>query len=162
VVAALIGFAGAAIAILGRGGSGGSGGGFQIGYLLALASAFVWSSYSLLTRRLPHFPTAAVGGFAAASGLLSLGCHVALEPAIALTASDALLIAALGLGPLGGAFFLWDAAIKQGDTRRIGLLAFATPILSTVLLLVSTGQPLLWNVAVAAVLVVGAAIWGSR
>ena len=103
-----------------------------------------------------------MGGFAAASGLLSLGCHVALEPAIALTASDALLIAALGLGPLGGAFFLWDAAIKQGDTRRIGLLAFATPILSTVLLLVSTGQPLLWNVAVAAVLVVGAAIWGSR
>jgi drug/metabolite transporter (DMT)-like permease len=63
VAAALIGFAGAAIAILGRGGSGETGSGFQIGYLLALASAFVWSSYSLLTRRLPHFPTAAVGGF---------------------------------------------------------------------------------------------------
>jgi drug/metabolite transporter (DMT)-like permease len=72
VAAALIGFAGAAIAILGRGGAGETGSGFQIGYLLALASAFVWSSYSLLTRRLPHFPTAAVGGFAAASGLLSL------------------------------------------------------------------------------------------
>ncbi len=70
--------------------------------------------------------------------------------------------AALGLGPLGGAFFLWDAAIKRGDPRRIGLLAFATPILSTVLLLVTTGQPLQWNVAVAAVLVVGAAAWGSR
>ena len=53
-------------------------------------------------------------------------------------------------------------AIKLGDTRRIGLLAFATPILSTVLLLVTTGQPLQWNVAVAAVLVVGAAMWGSR
>jgi hypothetical protein len=38
---------------------------------------------------------------------------------------------------------------------------FATPILSTVLLLVTTGQPLQWNVAVAAVLVVGAALWGS-
>ena len=62
----------------------------------------------------------------------------------------------------GGAFFLWDAAIKRGDPRRIGLLAFATPILSTVLLLVTTGQPLQWNVAVAAVLVVGAAAWGSR
>ena len=72
------------------------------------------------------------------------------------------LIGVLGLGPLGGAFFLWDAAIKQGDTRRIGLLAFATPILSTVLLLVTTGQPLQWNVAVAAILVVGAAFWGSR
>ena len=162
VAAALIGFGGAAIAILGRGSADASGAGFHLGYLLALGSAFVWSSYSLLTRRLPHFPTAAVGGFAAASGLLSLACHAALEPPVALTGGDWLLVAALGLGPLGGAFFLWDAAIKRGDPRRIGLLAFATPILSTVLLLVTTGQPLQWNVAVAAVLVVGAAIWGCR
>lgn len=162
VVAALIGFAGAAIAILGRGSAVSDGGGFQSGYVIALASAFVWASYSLLTRRLPTFPTAAVGGFAAASGGLSLLCHALLEPSTALTTQDMAWIAVLGLGPLGGAFFLWDAAIKLGDTRRIGLLAFATPILSTVLLLLTTGQPLQWNVAVAAALVVGAAWWGSR
>lgn len=164
VVAALIGFAGAAIAILGRASATGGAvsGGFHSGYVIALASAFVWASYSLMTRRLPSFPTAAVGGFAAASGLLSLLCHALLGPSIALTQHDILLIAVLGLGPLGGAFFLWDAAIKVGDTRRIGLLAFATPILSTVMLLITTGQPLQWNVAVAAILVVGAAFWGSR
>ncbi len=162
VVAALIGFCGAAIAILGRGGPAFAGDGFHSGYVIALASAFVWASYSLLTRRLPAFPTAAVGGFAAASGLLSLACHTLLEPSVVLTPQDMILIAVLGLGPLGGAFFLWDAAIKLGDTRRIGLLAFATPILSTVLLLITTGQPLQWNVALAAVMVVGAAFWGSR
>jgi len=162
VVAALVGFAGAAIAILGRGGAVAAGGGFQAGYVMALASAFVWASYSLLTRRLPAFPTAAVGGFAAASGLLSLLCHALLEPSIVLSSQDMLLIAVLGLGPLGGAFFLWDAALKTGDVRRIGLLAFATPISSTVLLLITTGQPLQWNVAIAATLVVGAALWGSR
>jgi drug/metabolite transporter (DMT)-like permease len=168
VVAALIGFAGAAIAILGRGGAvsaaatTNSAGGFHSGYLIALASAFVWASYSLLTRRLPRFPTAAVGGFALASGLLSLLCHALLEPSTRMDGQDWLLVTVLGLGPLGGAFFLWDAALKIGDTRRIGLLAFATPILSTVLLLLTTGQPLQWNVAVAATLVVGAAFWGSR
>jgi drug/metabolite transporter (DMT)-like permease len=162
IVAALIGFAGAAIAIVGRGGSAEAGVGFQSGYLLAFASAFVWASYSLLTRRLPSFPTAAVGGFAAASGILSLACHVGLEPAVALSPHDLLLIALLGLGPLGGAFFLWDAAIKLGDTRRIGLLAFATPILSTVVLLITTGQALQWNIAIAAAMVVGAAVWGNR
>ena len=162
VVAALIGFCGAAVAILGRGGSGFGADGFHAGYAIALTSAFVWASYSLLTRRLPTFPTAAVGGFAAASGVLSLVCHALLEPATALSMQDWLLIGILGLGPLGGAFFLWDAAIKQGDPRRIGLLAFATPILSTVMLLITTGQPLQWNVAIAAVLVVGAAFWGSR
>ena len=162
VVAALIGFSGAAIAILGRGDAPFALDGFHSGYGLALVSAFVWASYSLLTRRLPAFPTAAVGGFAAASGLLSLLCHAWLEPSIALNTHDLVLIAILGLGPLGGAFFLWDAAIKQGDTQRIGLLAFATPILSTVLLLITTGQALQWNVAIAATLVVGAAFWGSR
>lgn len=164
VGAALVGFAGAAIAILGRASPEGSAavGGFQWGYLIALASAFVWASYSLLTRRLPTFPTAAVGSFAAVSGLLALACHAWLEPAVALSGTDWALILLLGLGPLGGAFFLWDAAIKTGDTRRIGLLAFATPILSTALLLLTTGQPLQWNIAVAAVLVVGAAAWGSR
>lgn len=163
VIAALLGFAGAAIAILGRGGEASSAGsGFQSGYLLALASAFVWASYSLLTRRVPAFPTAAVGSFALVSGLLSLACHALLEPATALSAGDIALIALLGLGPLGGAFFLWDAAIKCGDPRRIGLLAFITPLLSTALLLLSTGQALRWNIALAAALVVGAAAWGSR
>ncbi len=162
IVAALIGFTGAAIAILGRGGHSDVAVEFHSGYVIALASAFVWASYSLLTRRLPAFPTAAVGGFAAASGVLSLVCHALMEPAVALSTQDLVLIAILGLGPLGGAFFLWDAAIKLGDTRRIGLLAFATPILSTVMLLLTTGQALQWNVAVAAALVVGAAWLGSR
>ena len=53
VAAALLGFAGAVLAILGRGSGSGSGGGvwqggFAWGYLPALASAFVWASYSLI------------------------------------------------------------------------------------------------------------------
>jgi len=168
ILAALAGFTGAAIAIVGRGDTGlawsgaGSGAGFHSGYLLAAAGALVWSCYSLMTRRLPRFPTAAVGGFAAASGLLALLCHVLLEPAVTLSVRDSVLLAVLGLGPLGGAFYLWDAALKRGEPRRIGLLAFATPILSTVLLLLSTGQGLHWNVGLAALLVVGGALWGSR
>jgi drug/metabolite transporter (DMT)-like permease len=160
VVAALIGFAGAIVAITGQGGGAFAQVQFHSGYLMALASAFVWASYSLMTRRLPHFSTVAVGGFATVSGLLSLLCHVALEPAVTLGLQDGLLLLVLGLGPLGGAFYLWDAALKQGDPRRIGLLAFITPILSTLLLLLSTNQPLRWNIAMAAVLVVGAALWG--
>ncbi len=160
--AGLLGFLGAAIAILGRGALWQPVEEFHSGYLMALASAFVWSSYSLMTRRLPAFPTSAVGGFAAVSGVLALICHLALEPTTVLATEDMPLIALLGLGPLGGAFFLWDAAIKLGDTTRIGLLAFATPILSTVLLLITTGQPMEWHIVVAAILVVFAAYWGSR
>jgi drug/metabolite transporter (DMT)-like permease len=160
--AALLGFAGAALAIVSRGGLGDGAGSGRIGYLLALGSAIVWASYSLLTQRVARFPTAAVGAFAAASGALALACHWAFEPSTPLTMRDGLLIAALGLGPLGGAFFLWDAALKCGDARRIGLLAFLTPLLSTAVLLALRGEAPSPALLVALACVVGAAAWGAR
>jgi drug/metabolite transporter (DMT)-like permease len=165
VAAALLGFAGAALAILG-GSSGGQGvqgsGGFACGYVPALASAFVWASYSLLTQRIPPFPSAAIGLFGLVSGVLSLLCHAALEPAVTLSATDWGLIAAMGLGPLGAAFYLWDAALKRGDARQIGVLSFLTPLLSTLALLWVRHEMPSPSVALAAAMIIGAAILGSR
>jgi drug/metabolite transporter (DMT)-like permease len=159
VIAACVGFAGAALAIAGGRDVSGS---FAWGYIPAAGSAFIWASYSLLTKRVPHFPTAAIGSFAAASGLLSLLCHWLLEPRVALSTQDWLLLAVMGLGPLGAAFFLWDAALKRGDARHIGLLSFITPLASTLILLLVRGQMPTWHVLVAAVLIIGAAVLGSR
>jgi drug/metabolite transporter (DMT)-like permease len=158
-VAAVAGFAGAAIAILGRGGAGG---GWSWGYLPALGSAFIWASYSLLTRRVGAFPTAAIGLFGVVSGLLSLLCHWALEPAALLQPRDWVLIAIMGLGPLGAAFFLWDKALKGGDARHIGILSYLTPLASTVLLMIVSARPLNWSIALAAALIIGAAVVGTR
>ncbi len=160
VLAALIGFAGAALAILGRGGSGEAV--WAWGYIPALASAFIWASYSLLTKRVTAFPTAAIGSFALVSGVLSLVCHAALEPAVALSGRDWALIALLGLGPLGGAFFLWDAALKRGDARQIGVLSFLTPLLSTLTLLATRGEWPNASVVIAAVMIIGAAVMATR
>ncbi len=161
VAAALIGFAGAALAILGRGGDGAEAV-WAWGYLPALGSAFIWASYSLLTKRVRAFPTSAIGGFALASGLLSLACHAVLEPSVALSAQDWGLIVLLGLGPLGGAFFLWDAALKRGDARQIGVLSFLTPLLSTLTLLALRGEAPSLSVGVAAVMIIGAAVLATR
>jgi drug/metabolite transporter (DMT)-like permease len=159
VFAALLGFAGAALAILGGSTSGpGTGGWWAWGYLPALASAFIWASYSLLTKRVKAFPTAAIGTFALISGLLALLSHAWLEPAVALSAKDWALIVLLGLGPLGGSFFLWDAALKRGDARQIGVLSFLTPLLSTVVLLLVQGERPTLSVALAAVMIVTAAV----
>lgn len=165
VVAALVGFAGAALAILGAAGGAdavASASGFAWGYVPAGASAFVWASYSLLTQRVAPFPTASIGVFGLASGLLSLLCHVLLEPVMALSRGDLLLIALLGLGPLGGAFYLWDAALKRGDARQIGLLSFLTPLLSTLALLWLRAEWPSASIVLAAALIVGAAWLGSR
>jgi drug/metabolite transporter (DMT)-like permease len=163
IAAALLGFAGAALVILGDpAGAGQQAGGWSWGYLLALLSALVWASYSLLTRRVPHFPTAAIGGFALLSGLLSLLCHALLEPAVALTGRDMLLIGALGLGPMGAAFFLWDMALKRGDTRQIGILSYLTPLASTGMLVLVGDRAFTWNIGLAALMIVGAALLGTR
>ena len=162
VVAALLGFAGAAVAILGAGSPSAASGGGCWGSLLALASALIWASYSLLTQRVKPVPTAAIGLFGLVSGLLSLLCHWALEPAAALSGRDWLLLAMMGLGPLGGAFFLWDQALKRGDARQIGILSYLTPLGSTALLLLVSGQPLSWSIGLAAVMILAAAVLGTR
>ncbi len=159
IAAALLGFAGAALAIVG---GRDLQGGFAWGYLPALASAFVWSSYSLLTRRVPPFPSAAIGLFGLVSGVLSLLCHALLETPVDLSAHDWTLLAAMGLGPLGGAFYLWDAALKRGDARQIGVLSFITPLLSTLALLWLRGEWPSLSVVLAAALIIGAAVLGSR
>jgi drug/metabolite transporter (DMT)-like permease len=161
VLAALSGFAGAVLAIT----SGGSGFGFssiEVGYFFALAAAVIWATYSLATTKVPRFPTPAIGLFALVSGVLAIGAHFLFEPAASISTADWLLLLVLGVGPLGGAFYLWDAALKIGDPRRIGLLAFLTPLLSTALLVVVSGNSLSWQLLVATGLIVGGALLGPR
>ena len=170
VLAALLGFGGAVIAILGGRDATGTGAVFDarvvLGYALALGSALIWANFSLQTKRLAQagrgFPTAAIGLFGLVAGGLSLLCHWALEPATTVSLRDASLLAVMGLGPMGAAFFLWDKALKLGDPRHVGLLSYFTPLASTVLLMVVSGRALTWSVALAAVLIVAAALIGTR
>jgi len=161
LVAGLLGFAGAAAAILGARVGATAVAGYW-GFLPALASAFVWASYSLWTKRVAAFPTSAIGLFGLVSGLLSLACHALLEPSVTLSGRDWLLLVLCGLGPLGAAFFVWDMALKRGDARQIGILSYITPLGSTALLLLVTGRPLTWTIVLAAWLIISAAIMGTR
>jgi drug/metabolite transporter (DMT)-like permease len=131
-LAALLGLAGAALLI--AGGSKTLGGGEALGYAFAAISAFIWSTYSLMSRRMRHFPTAYVAWFCLVSGAAALTCHFAFEPAYWPSSSEWPFLLALGLGPMGVAFYLWDRAMKRGDPRAIGNLAYLTPLLSTLAL----------------------------
>jgi drug/metabolite transporter (DMT)-like permease len=77
-------------------------------------------------------------------------------------ARDWMLLVVMGLGPLGAAFFLWDRALKLGDARQIGVLSYLTPLASTGLLLLVTGRGWTWSIALAAALIVGGAVLGTR
>jgi drug/metabolite transporter (DMT)-like permease len=135
---AALGLAGVAALFAGRGELGFATGALP-GYAAALAAAFVWAGYSVLSARVGTVPTDAVAGFCLATAAFSLACHRAVEatiwPVDAVQWSAVLL---LGLGPVGAAFYLWDIGCKRGDVRLLGVAAYAAPVLST-LILVAAG-----------------------
>ncbi|MDN3578883.1 EamA family transporter [Chitinimonas viridis] len=161
VLGGLLGLSGCVLIVLGKGVVS-LGSQHLLGYVLAAIAAVMWATYSLLTQRVPPFPTGAVGGFCMASGLLSLLAHAALEPAYRIGATEWAWLGLLGLGPMGAAFFLWDAALKRGDARAIGTLAYLTPLLSTGLLAAFGGGQFGWQAAVALCLILAGAWLGNR
>lgn len=123
------------------------------GFLLALAAALTWAGYSVTSRRFSQVPTEAVSGFCLGAALLAGLAHAVFEVTILPDARQGLAALLLGLGPVGAAFFLWDAGMKRGDPRLLGTLAYAVPVVSTLLLLLAgEGQPN-WRVAASALLV---------
>ena len=133
VIGSLLGFAGAALLVGGDVDAGGS----ALGYTAAFACAFVWSGYSVLSRATRSVPTAAVGGFCLVTALLAALCHGLFEPTRLPQGIGWLGVLGLGLGPVGSAFFTWDVGVKHGDLRLLGLLAYFTPLLSTVVLILT-------------------------
>lgn len=158
LVGAGLGFAGVAALAVGRGLD------FTtehlLGYGLALGCALTWSLYSVLSRRFGETPTDAVAAFCAATSLLSLACHLAFERTV--WPHDAvawLAVLGLGLGPAGSAFYFWDHAVKHGDIRALGALSYATPILSTAILVAcGLAQPTGMLVLAAALVTTGAVL----
>ncbi|MCI0754520.1 aromatic amino acid exporter YddG [Teichococcus vastitatis] len=131
------------------------------GLLCAAAGAVVWALYSVLARRLAAVPTEAVTGFCLAAALLAALLHLAFEHSVLPDQRQAVAVLLLGLGPVGGAFFLWDAGMKRGDPRLLGTLAYAIPVVSTLLLLLAGEGVLDLRVALAALLVAGGGVLAS-
>lgn len=141
VAGALIGMAGAGLLILARdSGDSSEPAGNVLGYGAALACAFTWSIYSVLSRRFGSAPTELVGAFCGVTALLGFLCHLMVETTVwPVDAWQWLAILALGLGPVGAAFFVWDYGVKKGDIKALGAISYASPLIST-LLLIATGK----------------------
>ncbi len=133
-----------------------------LGYAMALGSAVTWGLYSVFARRLAAVPTDAVAGFCAASAGVTLAAHLLLETSRWPDAMGWLAVLALGLGPLGGAFYLWDIGMKRGDPRLLGTLAYATPVASTLLLVAFGFAPATASLVLAAGLVAGGGLMAAR
>ena len=162
VAGALLALAGAALIV-----TGGTGFSFKaeyaLGYGAALIGAVTWSTYSVLSRRFAAVPSDAITGFCLVTAVLAAICHFLLER----TAWPAdlwqwLSVVALGLGPVGLAFYVWDVGVKHGDIQVLGAASYAAPLLSTALLIVSGFAGYSHNVLIACGLITAGAVLAAR
>jgi drug/metabolite transporter (DMT)-like permease len=131
VAGVLLGLAGTVLLFIDRGGIT-----FALAYLpgfaAATGAAIAWATYSVLSRLFAAVPTAAVAGFCLVTAALSGVCHLIFEdtrwPADVV---QWLAVIALGIGPVGAAFYAWDIGVKRGDIRVLGAASYAAPLLST-------------------------------
>ncbi|MBM3571433.1 MAG: EamA family transporter [Alphaproteobacteria bacterium] len=161
VAGAALGFAGAYL-VVGKGGLIALNPAYSLGYGAALACAVIWATYSVLSRRLRAVPTDSVGAFCAATSALSLLCHLAVETTRWPQGWSWLALLGLGLGPMGGAFFVWDRGCKHGDIRVLGVLFYIAPLLSTLLLVLLGFAEASRSIAAGCALIVGGAALASR
>ncbi len=167
LIGAALGFAGA-IALFASKAEGGVGAhaldsGMALGYALALAGAFVWSGYSVLSRRLKAAPTEAVAGFCLVTAALATISHIAFETSVApVGITQWAAIVGLGLGPVGLAFYVWDYGVKNGDLRLLGVAAYGAPVLSTFILVAAGFAPATASLGLACALIVGGALVATR
>jgi drug/metabolite transporter (DMT)-like permease len=162
VIGALLGLAGTALLFADNGGSGFTAG--QVpGLIAAFVAAFVWAAYSVLSRKLKSVPTDAVAGFCLATALLAALVHGMIEVTVwPETPAQWLAIAALGVGPVGAAFYAWDIGMKRGDIRVLGAASYATPLLSTAFLMIAGYAKPSIAIAIAAVLIAGGGLIAAK
>ncbi|NMP30381.1 EamA family transporter [Thalassotalea sp. M1531] len=105
-----------------------------VGYILALGAAFIWSSYSaLLTKQKSDLGD--IGWISLAVAALSMSCHFLFEPRVtSISLIEWGYILLIGLGPLGGSFYLWEHGLAKGNNRLLASLSFFTPVFSSMLL----------------------------
>lgn len=162
IFGALLGFAGVVVLAGDR-----LGGGLRAqdlaGYSLAFAAAFVWASYSVLSRLVSQVPTETVAGFCLATSALGLLCHLAFETWLWPEGWMAWAAIALsGLGPVGSAFFLWDRGMKRGDIRLLAIASYAIPVVSTLILIATGYASPTYALALSCGLIAAGAALGSR
>jgi len=158
--------AGTALALLGcaalLGGGAAFPAGAMVGYGLAAASALVWALYSVLARRFANVPPGAVAGFCGATAALAAALQGLTGTWIAPGPAAWMAMIGMGVGPVGVAFALWDVGMKRGDPRLLGTLAFATPVLSTLLLAAAGMAPFTGTTMLAAALVAAGGYVATR
>ena len=137
--------------------------GLQLGHIIAIPYAIMWAGFSVLIRKYGEVPSDIVAGFCLAAAALSGVAHFMVEPTLwVLTSAQWFAVIALGLLPMGLAFYAWDFGMKHGDRMILGVSSYAAPLLSTLVLIVSGFAVYHWSIAIGCLLITAGAIIAAK
>lgn len=161
IIGVVLGMFGAVV-IITKGFTVGIGSSLLTGHIVAFACAFIWSGYSVLSRKYAAVPTEVVAGYCLLTALVCFGLHLAFEETVwptGATAWSAVIL--LGLLPVGLAFYTWDMGCKRGDIMLLGTLSYAAPLFSVIVLIAAGYADFHWSVLAACGLIIGGALIAS-
>ena len=126
-------------------------------------AAFVWATYSVLSRRFASVPTDAVAGFCLATSVLATLFHLMFETTVwPANATQWGAVVVLGIGPVGAAVYVWDFGVKRDDIRVRGAASYAAPVLSTLFLVLAGFAEPSVTLAVSAALIAGGGLLAAK
>lgn len=162
VIGVMLGLAGAVL-IITRGKGLSLAEGFTAGHALAFLCSIIWSGYSVLSRRFGQVSTDVVAGFCLVTAFLSAICHAVFETTVwPADVTQWMAVLGLGLLPVGAAFYTWDYGVKHGDIMVLGAASYASPVLSTLVLVATGFAAFTWPVLAACLLITLGAVIAAK
>ncbi|WP_408530718.1 DMT family transporter [Paraburkholderia nemoris] len=96
------------------------------------------------------------------AGLACLALYFATGKMPRVTGQQSAMLLYLGIGPMGAAFYLWDYGMKKVDPRKVAVLSYATPVLSTIALSICLGTRMTFAMWIGTVMVAVSIAISSR
>ncbi|GAB2994171.1 DMT family transporter [Psychrosphaera aestuarii] len=129
-----------------------------VGYLCAAACAVIWANYSWFLSKSAS-DVEDISWVALVVAIISLACHLIFESGVwDLTTTELVMVILIGIGPTGGAFYLWDIGMKKGNQSWIASFSFGTPVIASLALFLFGFSDLTLSIVIAASLIVLGAV----
>jgi drug/metabolite transporter (DMT)-like permease len=107
---------------------------YSYGYLLAVLSCLLWSSYVIMTRKKANITSEMMGMYLGVGGVFALIYHLSFENFVMPYPLEWILLVIKGCITLSVSYFCWDFAIKRGKFALLNVLAYFNPVLTLLLL----------------------------
>jgi len=104
------------------------------GYACVLLAAITWSVYNVYTKYEQTFPAEMMGLYCGVGWCMLFPLHCIFEPSVMPSSREWLCLIILGVASQWFAFQAWDYAIKRQSAAKMATIAYATPIISVILL----------------------------